>query len=109
MYFYGEQNKGGGQKKFRKGINIFSKKGFLRGGQNVAKGGTKNFFLARLRAQIVPPLNKSPRSPLAGGWIKEWRTNKGRKDEFKEGRMNKGKKDEYRYREDEKKKEKKGE
>ena len=54
-----------GQKKFKKGINIFSKKGFLRGGTNVAKGGGPTNFYARLRAQIVPPLNKSPRTPLS--------------------------------------------
>ena len=38
---------GGGAKKFNKGINIFSKKGFLR-------GGDQNFFF----------LNKSSRTPL---------------------------------------------
>ena len=54
----------GGAKKIKKGINIFSKEGFLRGGHNVAKGGDQKFFFARLRAQIVPPLNKSPRTPL---------------------------------------------
>ena len=57
----------GGAKKFKKGINIFSKKGFLRGGTNVAKGGTKNFFLcAYARKLCPPPLNKSPRTPLVG-------------------------------------------
>ena len=55
---------GRGAKKNKKGINIFSKKGFLRGGTNVAKGGDQKIFFARLRAQIVPPLNKSPRTPL---------------------------------------------
>ena len=33
----------GGAKKFKKGINIFSKKGFLRGGTMLPRGGTKNF------------------------------------------------------------------
>ena len=42
-------------KKNKNGINIFSKNGFLRGGQNVPKGGGP---------KIVPPLNKSPRTPL---------------------------------------------
>jgi hypothetical protein len=46
---------GGGAKKNKKGINIFSKKGFLRGGHTVAKGGDPQNFLARLRAQFVPP------------------------------------------------------
>ena len=50
----------GGQKKFKKGINIFSKKGFLRGGTNVAKGGDQKFFFARLCAQIVPPSKQKP-------------------------------------------------
>ena len=31
--------------KIKKGINIFSKKGFLRGGHTVAKGGTPKIFL----------------------------------------------------------------
>jgi len=43
----------GGAKKFKKGINIFSKKGFLRGGPMLPRGGTKNFFLRA--SQIVPP------------------------------------------------------
>ena len=58
MVFFGEQNKSRweGGKKNKKGINIFSKKGFLRGEQNVAKGGgPQKFFFACLRAQIVPP------------------------------------------------------
>ena len=46
MYFYGEQNK------------------FLRRGHNVAKGGTQKNFCA----QIVPTLNKSPRTPLVLGY-----------------------------------------
>ena len=37
----------------KKGINIFSKKGFLRLGHNVAKGGGLNFFLCKLSG---PPL-----------------------------------------------------
>jgi len=48
MVFYGEQNKSRweGGKKNKKGINIFFKKRVFKGGQ------------------IVPPLNKSPRTPL---------------------------------------------
>ena len=59
MYFYGEQNKSrweGGQKKIKKRYQYFFKKGVLRGGHNVAKWGTQNF---------VPPLKKSPRTPLS--------------------------------------------
>ena len=52
--------RGEGQKKFKKGINIFSKKGFLRGGTNVAKGGDQKIFFARLRVQIVPPPKQKP-------------------------------------------------
>ena len=41
---------GGGKNKIYKKVSIFFKKGFLRGGHNVAKG--------------APPLSKSPRTPL---------------------------------------------
>jgi len=51
----------GGQKKFKKGINIFSKKGFLRGGPMLPRGGDQKIFFAR---NCAPPLNKSPRTPL---------------------------------------------
>ena len=68
MYFYGEQNKSrweGGAKKIKKRYQYFFKKGVFKGGTNVAKGGDQKIFLARLRAQILPPpLNKSPRTPL---------------------------------------------
>ena len=49
-----------GRSVVKKGINIFSKKGFLRGGTNVAKGGDQKIFLACLRAQIVPPPKQKP-------------------------------------------------
>ena len=52
-------------KKIKKGINIFSKKGFLRGGHTVAKGGgPQNFLCALTRANCATPLNKSPRTLL---------------------------------------------
>ena len=53
----------GGQQKFKKGINIFSKKVFLRGGTILPRGGPKNFFFALTRAHCAP-LSKSPRTPL---------------------------------------------
>jgi len=67
VYFYGEQNKyrweGGGQKHLKKGINIFSNKGFLRGGGTMLpKGGTPKKICAL--AHIMPHLNKRPRTPL---------------------------------------------
>ena len=40
----------------KKGINIFFKKGFLR--------GAPNLFFARVNARKVPPLNKCSRTPL---------------------------------------------
>ena len=38
---------------------FFQKKGFLRGAQ-FCQGGDQIFFLARLRAQIVPPPKQKP-------------------------------------------------
>ena len=56
----------GGAKKIKKGINIFSKKGFLRGGHNVAKGGgPKLFFGALTRTNCAPPKQKPSYAP---GW-----------------------------------------
>ena len=52
-----------GGKKFKKGINIFSKKG----GTMLPRGGPKHFFGTLTRANCAPPLNKSPRTPLLGG------------------------------------------
>jgi len=56
MYFYGDQNKSrwerGGKKNLKK-VLIFFQKG-------VFKGGDQKFF-------FVPPLNKSPRTPLCKG------------------------------------------
>jgi len=48
---------GRGGKKNKKRINIFSKKGFLRGGHTVAKGGDppKFSFCALTRAICAPP------------------------------------------------------
>ena len=75
MYFYGEKNKSrwerGGQKKFKKGINIFSKKVLLRGGgPMLPRGGPNIFFCVLTRANCAPPLNKSLRTPLSlVSWI----------------------------------------
>jgi len=42
---------------FKKGIDIFSEKGFLRGGDNIARGGGTK--------KCVLPLHKCSRSPLS--------------------------------------------
>ena len=47
------------KQKIKKGINIFSKKGFLRGGHTVAKGGDPKFFFARLRGWPDKGMNNS--------------------------------------------------
>ena len=61
-YFYGEQNKSrweGGKK-----INIFSKKGFLRGGAYCCQGGDpKSFFCVLMPANCAPPKQKPSYAP----------------------------------------------
>ena len=53
--------RGGCKKNLKKGINIFSNKGFLRWGHNVAKGrGPKKKFL---RALMPPPKQKPSYAP----------------------------------------------
>ena len=47
---------GGGAKKNKKRYQYFFKKGVFKGGAQCCQGGDQNFF--------VPPLNKSPRTPL---------------------------------------------
>ena len=39
----------------KRGINIFSKKGFLRLGHNVAKGGGTQFFFVQIKWPPPPP------------------------------------------------------
>ena len=56
----------GGKKKIKKGINIFSKKGFLRG------GGHTVAFCALTRANCAPPKQKpsyAPGGALCSSWI----------------------------------------
>ena len=50
----------GGKIKFKKRYQYFFKKGFLRGGILLPRGGTQKFFSARLRAHLVPPLKQKP-------------------------------------------------